>query len=163
MFISFSIFSIFKSLQRINLLYEISHCHCNCTMMHTIPLSSGHHVIITYSNLTKWNYISSWMSSFLLVAKWPNVQGVIWTLETSLQQRVMAAFLKLGNWPPHESVERYLLCFHCSIRLCMNFFHLLAYWAKSSLNAKVFIMAVERVAGSRSPLMFHWLPGEDWI
>lgn len=106
-------------------------------MMHTIPLSTGPHVIITYSNLTKWNHISLWMSSFLLVAKWPNVQGVIWTLETSLQQRVMAAYLKLGNWPPHESVERYLLCFHCSIRLCMNFFHLLAYWAKSSLNAKV--------------------------
>lgn len=64
-------------------------------------------------------------------------------LDSSLQGRVMAAFLKLGNWPPHESVERYLLCFHCSIRLCMNFFHLLAHWAKSSLN--VFIMAMESV------------------
>lgn len=66
-----------------------------------------------------------------------------WTLEMSLQRRVMAAFLELGNWPPRESVERYLLCFHCSIRLCMNFSHLLAYWAKSSLNTQVFIMAVE--------------------
>lgn len=56
---------------------------------------------------------------------------------------VMAAFLTLGNWPSHESVERYLFSFHCSIRLCMNFFHLLAYWANSSLNAKVFIMAME--------------------
>lgn len=107
-----------------------------CTPFH-------YYVLISYSALTTWNHIFSQISSFLLVAKWPNMLGAIWTQETSLQARVMAAFLKLGNWPPHESVERCLLCFHCSIRLCMNFFHLLAYWARSSLNANVFIMAME--------------------
>lgn len=94
-------------------------------------------------------YHLSW--SFLLLAKWPNRHGAIWTLEISLHGRVMATFLKLGNWPPHESVERYLLCFHCPIRPCMNFFHLLAYWAKFSLNAKVFIMAVESVLARGHP------------
>lgn len=109
--------------------------------MHSDAVPS--HVIISYSPLATWNHISSRVSSLLPVAKWPNMHVAIWTRETSLQGRVMAAFLRLGNWPPHESVERYLFCFHCSIRLCMNFFHLLAYWAKNSQNAKVFIMAVE--------------------
>lgn len=74
----------------------------------------------------------------------------------------MVAVLQLGSWSARESVEGYPLYFPCSIRLCMNFFHLLAYWGKSSLNADVFHAAAEWVAGWRSPLMFHWLPGEDW-
>lgn len=88
------------------------------------------------------------LMNFLLVLKWPNVQGAIWTLGNVLAGEsdgsVPEAWQSAPAWVTGE--DTYCV-FRCSIRLCMNFFHLLAPWAKSSPNAKVFIMAEERAAG----------------
>ena len=129
-------------------LQEASHCHCYCANTQHCSIPRAGLVVRTLLPVQLWLHETTFPRELHLLswfAKWPSAQGAIWAPENRRcrGERWQRFLLRLGNWPPHESVERYLLCSHCSIRLCMNFFHLLACWAKSSLNAKVFIMAVE--------------------
>ena len=64
--------------------------------------------------------------------------------ENVLAEEIDGSVLKLGYWPSHESAEKYLLCFYCSERRFLNFFHPLAPRANSPpWNTKVFILAME--------------------
>lgn len=136
--------------------YSVTHTlHCYYTVSLNLPL------LIWLPSCAKISGCTfPYKCNIFFLLQWPSTQDTSWTLGSCLQRRVMAAFLQLGKWPPRESVERYLLCFHCSIRLCMNFLHILL--SQKLPKHQSLHYGHGKWADLRSPLMFHWLPGEDW-
>lgn len=57
-----------------------------------------------------------------------------------LVEGIDGSVFKLGNWPSHESAEKYLLCFYCSEKLFMNSSHFLS---QKPPQPHVFITAVD--------------------
>lgn len=160
-------FMLFIRFEEWIFLQEASHCHCYCTNMQHCSIPRAGLVLRTLFPIQLWLHETTFPREFHLLswfAKWPSAQGAIWAPEkTSLQGRAMAVFPPQA-WQlasPWVSGE-ILIVFSLFNKALHEFLPPLSLLSQKLPQRQSLHYGRGKWAGSRSPLMFHRLPGEDW-